>query len=167
MSLGFDNVKLVAGSLGAVVALVSGTFTLSDKVGFDLLKRPILEWSPENFKVEDGYIMDGFKVIVARQKLRDDCEVTGFNVQIRDSEYLVHPTATSVTKFSGPAGDSVEMFGYQVYLQEMHIHKVSPGEAKLVGQIKYDCPEGEKIVTYPNHPNLNFNVLGVGDMGEQ
>ena len=166
MSFGFDNVKLVAGSLGAVVALVSGTFTLSDKVGIKIWDRPILEWSPENFKVEDGYIMDGFKVIVARQKLRDDCDVVAFNVQIRDSEYLVHPTVTSVTKFSGPASDSVDMFGYRVYLHEMHTHKVALGEATLIGQIKYDCPEGEKIVTYPSHPNLNFNVLGVGDMGD-
>ena len=166
MSFGFDNVKLVAGSLGAVVALVSGTFTLSDKVGIKIWDRPILEWSPENFKVEDGYIMDGFKVIVARQKLRDDCDVVAFNVQIRDSEYLVHPTVTSVTKFSGPASDSVDMFGYRVYLHEMHTHKVALGEATLIGQIKYVCPEGEKIVTYPSHPNLNFNVLGVGDMGD-
>ena len=164
--MGFDTVKVVAGSLGAVVALVSGTLTLSDKVGFKLWDRPILEWSPENFSIEDGYIMDGFKVIVARQKLRDDCDVVGFSVQIRDSDYLVHPTVTSVTKFSGPASDSVDMFGYRVYLHEMHTHKVTLGEATLIGQIKYECPEGEKIVTYPSHPNLNFNVLGVGDMNK-
>lgn len=162
--MGFDTVKVVAGSLGAVVALVSGTFTLSDKVGFELWDRPVLEWSPENFRVEDGYIMDGFKVIVARQKLRDDCDVVGFSVQIRDSDYLVHPTVTSVTKFSGPAGDSVEMFGYRVYLHEMHTEKFALGEATLIGQLKYECPEGEKLVTYPSHPNLNFTVLGVGDM---
>ena len=161
MGLGLDSIKVVAGSLGAVVALISGTFTLSDKFGLTLWDRPVLEWSPENFKIEDGYIMDGFKVVVARQKLRDDCDVVAFNVQIRDSDYLVHPTVTSVTKFSGPASDSVDLFGYRVYLHEMHTHKITLGEATLIGQIKYDCPEGEKIVTYPSHPNLNFSVLGV------
>ena len=161
MDLGFDNIKLVAGSLGAVVALVSGAFTLSDKFGITLWDRPVLEWSPDHFKIEDGYIEDGFKVIVARQKLRDDCEVVGFSVQIRDSDYLVYPAVTSVTKFSGPASDDVDMFGYRVFLREMDTHKFTIGEATLVGQIKYDCPEGQKIVTYPSHPNLTFNVLGV------
>ena len=161
--MSLDTVKMVAGSLAAVVGLASGTLTLTNNVGIDLWERPILEWAPESFKIEDGYIMDGFKVIVARQKLRDDCDVVGFSVQIRDSEYLVHPTVTSVSKFSGPASDTVDMFGYRVYLHEMHTHKVALGEATLIGQIKYDCPEGEKIVTYPSHPNLNFNVLGIGD----
>ena len=165
--MSLDTVKVVAGSLAAVVGLASGALTLTNKVGIELWERPVLEWSPENFRVEDGYIMDGFKVIVARQKLRDDCEVVGFSVQIRDSEYLVHPTVTSVSKFSGPASDSVDMFGYRVYLQEMHTHKITLGEATLIGQIKYDCPEGEKIVTYPSHPNLNFNVLGVGEMEDK
>lgn len=163
MVLGLDSIKLVAGSLGAVVALISGTFTLSDKFGLTLWDRPILEWSPDHFEIEDGYIMDGWKVIVARRKLRDDCEVVGFSAQIRDSEYIVYPAVTSVTRFSGPASDTVDMFGYRVFLQEMDTYKFTAGEATLVGQIKYDCPEGEKIVTYPNHPNLRFDVLGVED----
>ena len=162
--MSLDTVKTVAGATAAVVALATGALNFSDKIGVDLWDRPILEWDPESFKVEDGYIMDGFKVIVARQKLRDDCDVVSFSVQIRDSEYLVHPTVTSVSKFSGPASDTVDMFGYRVYLHEMHTHKVALGEATLIGQIKYDCPEGEKLVTYPSHPNLNFNVLGIGDV---
>lgn len=165
--MGLDSIKLIAGSLGAVVALISGSLTLSDRFGFDLWERPVLEWAPEEFIIEDGYVLDGFKVIVARTKLRDDCEVIGFSVQLRDSEYLVHPAVTSVTKFSGPAGDRVELFGYRVYVPEMHVHKIAFGLATLSGQIKYSCPEGEQIVSYPNHRNLSFRILGLGDADER
>ena len=155
--MSLDTVKLVAGSLAAVVGLASGTLTLTNKVGIDLWERPILEWAPEQFVVEGGAADEGFKVIAARTKLRDDCEVIGFTVEIRDADFIVFPASPSVTKFSGAAGDSVEKFGFYVYLHEMDIPKVAYGAATLLAQVKYQCPEGEKRVTYPS--GLDF-VIG-------
>jgi len=157
----FSDIKNIIAAVGALIAAISGGATLSGKFGWDWFDRPVLEWHPEQFEISDGYIDEGFKVVVARQKLRDDCEVVSFRVELRDSEYLVHPLTPSVAKFSGPANETVDLFGYRIYLPEMHMHKVAMGEATLLGQIKYACPEGEQIVTYPSHPNLTFNILGV------
>jgi hypothetical protein len=33
---------------------------------------------------------------------------------------------------------------------------VAPGKATLTAIIKYKCPEGERVVTYPRHENLSF-----------
>ncbi len=161
MDFDFDLIKKTVGVAGAVIAAVSGGVTLSGKLGWGLFDRPILEWSAEHFEISDGMIEDGFKVVVARQKLRDDCEVTGFTVEIRDSDFVVFPATPSVTKFSGPASDKVDRFGYYVFFQEMDSHKVATGEATLLGQVKYKCPEGQKIVTYPDHENLRFIIEGI------
>jgi len=158
MSFGFDHIKGIAAAGGAIIAAISGGVTLSGKLGWDWFDRPILEWSPEHFEISNGPIDEGFRVIVARQKLRDDCEVIGFTVEIRDSDFVVFPATPSVAKFSGPASDTVDRFGYRVYIREMDMYQVAPGEATLLGQIKYNCPEGEQIVTYPAHENLNFII---------
>jgi len=154
--MGFDGVKIVAGSLAAVVGLASGTLTLSSKLGFSLWERPVLEWSPSDFSVEGGPADEGFKVVAARTKLRDDCEVAGFSVSVRDSEYIVYPATPSATSFSGAASDEVERFGFFVFLHEVDITRISAGEATLLAQIKYKCPEGEQIVTYPS--GLVFDI---------
>lgn len=155
--MSFDTVKTVAGALAAVLAVGTGALNLSDKIGVDLWSRPILEWAPEQFDVVGGPADEGFRVVAARKKLRDDCEVVGFTVEVRDSDFIVFPATPSAMKFSGAASDVVEKFGYYVFLHEMDVHKVRPGVATLLGQIKYQCPEGEKIVTYPS--GLEFEIL--------
>ena len=152
-----DEVKVVAGIMAAVVGVFSGVVTLSGKLGFEIWSRPILEWAPEQFDVVGGPADEGFRVVAARKKLRDDCEVVGFTVEVRDSDFIVFPATPSAMKFSGAASDVVEKFGYYVFLHEMDVHKVRPGTATLLGQIKYRCPEGEKIVTYPS--GLEFEIL--------
>jgi len=152
-----DEVKVVAGIMAAVVGVFSGVVTLSGKLGFEIWSRPILEWAPEQFDVVGGPADEGFRVVAARKKLRDDCEVVGFTVEVRDSDFIVFPATPSAMKFSGAASDVVEKFGYYVFLHEMDVHKVRPGVATLLGQIKYQCPEGEKIVTYPS--GLEFEIL--------
>jgi hypothetical protein len=152
-----DEVKVVAGIMAAVVGVFSGVVTLSGKLGFEIWSRPILEWAPEQFDVVGGPADEGFRVVAARKKLRDDCEVVGFTVEVRDSDFIVFPATPSAMKFSGAASDVVEKFGYYVFLHEMDVHKVRPGVATLLGQIKYRCPEGEKIVTYPS--GLEFEIL--------
>lgn len=151
-----DEVKVVAGIMAAVVGVFSGVVTLSGKLGFEIWSRPILEWAPEQFDVVGGPADEGFRVVAARKKLRDDCEVVGFTVEVRDSDFIVFPATPSAMKFSGAASDVVEKFGYYVFLHEMDVHKVRPGTATLLGQIKYRCPEGEKIVTYPS--GLEFDI---------
>jgi hypothetical protein len=38
--------------------------------------------------------------------------------------------------------------------------KIAEGKATLLATIKYKCPEGERVVQYPRHPNLSFNLKG-------
>jgi hypothetical protein len=95
---------------------------------------------------------------VAREKIRDDCDVVGFTLEIRDSEYVVHPATPSVTKFSGPANDKVDKFGFNMYVQEGDYDRVALGEATLLATINYECPEGPVVVHYPDHENLRFNI---------
>jgi hypothetical protein len=38
--------------------------------------------------------------------------------------------------------------------------KIAPGTATLLATIKYKCPEGERIVQYPRHANLSFDLKG-------
>jgi len=158
-----DEIKVIAGIMAAVVGVFSGVVTLSGKLGFEFWSRPILEWAPEQFEIVGGPADGGFKVVAARTKLRDDCEVVGFAVEIRDADYIVYPATPSATRFSGAASGVVEKFGFYVFLHEMDVHKVRPGTATLLAQIKYDCPEGEQIVTYP--PMLNFQIEEPGDVG--
>lgn len=156
--MSFDTVKTVAGGLAAVVALATGALNFSDKIGVELWSRPVLAWAPEEFSVTGGPANEGFKVIAARRKFRDDCEVVGFLVEIRDADYIVFPATPSTAKFSGAASETVEKFGFFVYLHEMDVAKIAVGRAILLGQIKYQCPEGEKIVAYPAHENLSFVI---------
>jgi hypothetical protein len=38
--------------------------------------------------------------------------------------------------------------------------KIAGGKATLLATIKYKCPEGERVVQYPRHANLSFNLKG-------
>jgi len=117
-----------------------------------------LEWAPEYFEISDGPVDGPFRVVVAREKIRDDCDVTEFTLEIRDSAYIVHPATPSVTKFSGPANDKIDKFGYTVYLHESDYDRVALGEAMLLATINYQCPEGPVVVYYPDHENLKFRI---------
>jgi len=150
-----ESITKGIGVVTATFALVGGGYTLYDKLG---IEDPILKWAPEYFEISDGETDDDFKVIVARQKLRDDCKVTGFRIEVRDSDFVVHKATPSIAKFSGPASDKVDKFGY--YFTIENHNEVEVGEATLLAHIDYECPEGPVIVNYPDHENLKFNITG-------
>jgi hypothetical protein len=37
---------------------------------------------------------------------------------------------------------------------------IASGKATLLATIKYKCPEGERVVQYPRHTNLSFDLKG-------
>jgi hypothetical protein len=150
-----ESITKGIGVVTATFALVGGGYTLYDKLG---IEDPILKWAPEYFEISDGETDDDFKVVVARQKLRDDCKVTGFRLEVRDSDFVVHKATPSIAKFSGPASDKVDKFGY--YFTIENHNEVEVGEATLLAHIDYECPEGPVIVNYPDHENLKFNITG-------
>jgi hypothetical protein len=145
-----DLAKVIA-SVAAGVAAIGGGYTLVDKFG--LLDHQIIEWAPEHFKIV-AHKGEPITVTVARIKKRDDCSVEGFTPAIRDSSGMVYEAVPSATKFSGPASHEIDTFTYQLAVPE----KVKKGTATLIATIKYKCPEGERIVQYPKHSNLNFRI---------
>ena len=145
-----DLAKVIA-SVAAGVAAIGGGYTLVDKFG--LLDHQIIEWAPEHFKIVSNK-NEPITVTVARIKKRDDCSVEGFTPAIRDSSGMVYEAVPSATKFSGPASHEIDTFTYQLSVPE----KVKNGMATLIATIKYKCPEGERIVQYPKHRNLNFRI---------
>ena len=150
-----DVAKTIS-AVAASVAALGGSYTLADKFGW--FDKPILNWSPEHFEISDGSAGGEFKVVVARQKLRDDCEVTNFKIEIKDSDFVVHPAIPSIATFSGPATPTVDKFGYKFTFSPEVQKKIAAGEAPLLAHIKYKCPEREVVVNYPNHKNLKFNI---------
>jgi len=152
-----DSVKTYIGIATAAVGLAAGGYQAADKIGW--LQKPILEWYPEHFSITSGPANEPFKVVVAREKLRDDCTVENFILDVRDSELLVHQTTPSITTFMGPANHKVDTFAYTFTFNEPE--KVSEGVATLIAYIHYGCPEGPVVVQYPDHPNLTFNVEGI------
>jgi hypothetical protein len=134
-SFDLDNITKGIGVVTASLALIGGGYTLYDKLG---IEDPILAWAPEYFEISDGPA-DG-------------------ELEIRDSEFIVHPATPSITKFSGPANDKIDKFGYKITLEGHHKDKVALGEATLLAHIDYECPEGPVVVNYPDHPNLKFNI---------
>jgi hypothetical protein len=94
--------------------------------------------------------------VVARQKIRDDCTVDEFGLEVRDSDYIVHNAKPSIAKFSGPVTSNVDKFGYTITLENPD--SVAVGPAKLFARIVYKCPEGTVVIAYPDHPNLNFTI---------
>ena len=154
ISFDVENITKGIGVVTATFALIGGGYTLWDK----LESKDILEWSPENFSISDGPVSGEFSVIVAREKFRDDCSVEGFALEVRDSEYIVHPASPSIAVFSGPASDTIDKFGFKVTIEPHHQERVALGEATLLAHIDYACPEGHVVVNYPDHPNLRFQI---------
>lgn len=138
----------------AACALAVGGYTAGDKFGWWSAERPILEWAPEHFEIADAKIGQPINVKVARVKRRDDCSVESFIPTVRDSAGMVHDATPSVSKFTGPAGPQIDTFTYQLKVSTKE--PVTPGKATLTAIIKYKCPEGERVVTYPRHENLSF-----------
>lgn len=135
----------------ATFALAVGGYTAGEKFGW--FRNDIITWAPEHFRISDAKIGEPITVTVARVKRRDDCSVEGFNVTVRDGAGVVHEATPSMTRFTGPAGPEIDTFTYTLTIAP---DRVSPGRATLLATIRYKCPEGERTVTYPRHPNLTF-----------
>jgi hypothetical protein len=136
----------------ASFALAVGGYSAGEKFGW--FKNEIIAWAPEHFKIEPAKIGQPITVTVARVKKRDDCSVEGFEVTVRDGAGMIHQATPSMTRFTGPAGPEIDTFTYLLTLSEKE--PVANGRATLLATIKYKCPEGERTVTYPRHPNLTF-----------
>jgi len=144
------------GALTALLALAGGAIAVLEKTSF--FDKPILVWAPEHFSISNGPANGEFLIVAAREKLRDDCDVTKFHLEVRDSNWIVHPAVPSIARFSGPASPRVDKFGYKMKIAGDHAHKVAVGRATLLAQIYYKCPEGDVVVSYPEHPNLTFVI---------
>ena len=151
-----DSITKPIAVVTAVMAMIGGGYSLYDKV--KLPPKDILRWDAEHFSVSSGPASGVFKVIVARQKIRDDCTVEDFGLEVRDADYMVHKAIPSVAKFSGPASPTVDKFGYTMSVENPE--KVASGIAKLIARITYKCPEGNVVIAYPDHKNLSFSVEG-------
>lgn len=138
----------------AVMTMVGGGYSLYDKI--KLPPKDILKWEAEHFSISNSHASGAFKVVVARQKIRDDCTVEEFGLEVRDSDYIVHKAKPSIAKFSGPATPTVDKFGYTITLEDPD--SVAVGPAKLFARIVYKCPEGSVVISYPDHKNLSFNI---------
>lgn len=138
----------------AAFALAVGGYTAGEKFGW--FRNEIITWAPEHFRISDAKIGEPITVTVARIKRRDDCSVEGFNVTIRDGAGVVHEATPSMTRFTGPAGPDIDTFTYTLTMTSNEV--VSSGRATLLATIRYKCPEGERTVTYPRHPNLSFTL---------
>lgn len=153
-----DKVSKSLGVVTAAIAILTGSWTLSDKMG--IFRKPILTWEPELFSISSGPADGQFRVVVAREKHRDDCAVEGFKLQIRSSDHQVHEARSSATQFSGPVNNKIDRFGYTVTI--VNPGAVVEGTATLLATINYRCPEGAQVVNYPDHPNLRFMISASG-----
>ena len=151
-----DAITKPVAAVTAIIAMLGGGYTLYDKI--KLPPKDILTWDAEHFSISNGPASGAFKVIVARQKIRDDCAVEEFSLEVRDADYIVHKALPSVAKFSGPASPTVDKFGYTMTLEKPE--SVAVGSAKLIARITYKCPEGNVVIAYPDHKNLSFTVEG-------
>ena len=151
-----DSITKPIAVVTAVMAMIGGGYSLYDK--FKLPPKDILKWDADHFSITNGAASGEFKVVVARQKIRDDCTVEDFSLEVRDSDYMVHKALPSVAKFSGPASPTVDKFGYTMTVENPA--SVAPGGAKLIARITYKCPEGNVVIAYPDHKNLTFNIEG-------
>jgi len=154
ISFDVENITKGIGVVTATFAMLGGGYTMWDKFS----SKDILTWAPEHFEVSDGPVDGTFDVVVAREKHRDDCKVEGFRLEVKDSKYMVHTASPSIAKFSGPASDKVDKFGYSFTIDEEHRHMIPPGTATLLVHIDYMCPEGPVVVNYPDHENLRFEI---------
>jgi hypothetical protein len=152
--IGTESITKPVAAVTAVMAMIGGGYSLYDKI--KLPPKDILKWDAEHFAISNGPASGQFRVVVARQKIRDDCTVEDFSLEVRDSGFIVHKASPSVAKFSGPASPTVDKFGYTMTIEKPE--GVALGEAKLIARIMYKCPEGGVVIAYPDHKNLSFNI---------
>ena len=126
----FDSITKPIAVVTAVMSAVGGGYGLVDKTGW--MKKDILKWDADHFSISNGPASSHFKVVVARQKIRDDCTVEDFSLEVRDSDFIVHKASPSVAKFSGPASPTVDKFGYTMTLERPE--EVAAGKAKLIAR---------------------------------
>jgi hypothetical protein len=153
-SFDVESITKGIGVITASLALIGGGYTLWDKIE----DKTILTWAPEYFSISDAPANGTFDVIVAREKHRDDCSVKTFTLEVKDSKYIVHTAKPSLAKFSGPASDKIDKFGFSFTIEEEHVNMINPGTAALLARIDYECPEGPVVVNYPYHDNLKFKI---------
>jgi hypothetical protein len=151
-----ESITKPVAAVTAVMAMIGGGYSLYDKI--KLPPKDVLRWDAEHFTISNGPASGLFRVVVARQKIRDDCTVEDFSLEVRDSDFIVHKASPSVAKFSGPASPTVDKFGYTMTIEKPE--GVALGEAKLIARIMYKCPEGNVVIAYPDHKNLSFNIEG-------
>ena len=149
-----SDISKTIGAVAASVAALGGGYTLADKVGW--LDKAIIEWAPEHFQIPPAKIGEPIEVTVARIKKRDDCSVESFVPAVRDGRGMVHEAVSSNPKFSGPASPEIDTFTYTLTVKT----EMAQGKATLLATIKYKCPEGDRVVTYPKHKNLTFELRG-------
>lgn len=150
-----ESITKPVAAVTAVMAMIGGGYSLYDKI--KLPPKDVLRWDAEHFTISNGQASGQFRVVVARQKIRDDCTVEDFSLEVRDSDFIVHKASPSVAKFSGPASPTVDKFGYTMTIEKPE--SVALGEAKLIARIMYKCPEGNVVIAYPDHKNLSFNIV--------
>lgn len=153
-SFDVENITKGIGVVTATLAMVGGGYTFLDR--FE--DKSILTWAPEHFLISDAPKDGTFDVVVAREKHRDDCSVEGFTLEVKDSKHHVHTASPSISKFSGPASEKIDKFGYSFTIDADHQHMIQPGTATLLARIDYQCPEGPVVVSYPDHANLQFEI---------
>jgi hypothetical protein len=151
-----DSIIKPIAAATAIVTLLGGGYSLYEKMKPG--PKNILEWDADHFSISNGPASGEFKVVVARQKIRDDCTVEAFGLVVRDADFIVHKANSSVSTFSGPASPTVDKFGYTMTIEKPE--SLAQGSAKLIARITYKCPEGNVIIAYPDHKNLNFNIEG-------
>lgn len=151
-----ESITKPVAAVTAVMAMIGGGYSLYDKI--KLPPKDIIKWDAEHFSISNGSAFEQFKVVVARQKIRDDCTVEDFTLEVRDSGFIVHKANPSIAKFSGPASPTVDKFGYTMTIDNPET--VAAGDAKLIARIVYKCPEGNVVISYPDHKNLTFNIGG-------
>lgn len=149
-----DSITKPVAAVTAVMAMIGGGYSLYDKI--KMPSKDVLRWDAEHFSISNGVASGEFRVVVARQKIRDDCTVEDFSLEVRDSDFLVHKASPSIAKFSGPASPTVDKFGYTMTIEKPE--SVALGNAKLIARIMYKCPEGNVVIAYPDHKNLTFNI---------
>ena len=154
--LNLDNIKTTIAVVSGLIAATAGGYKFLDSAGYHWT-RPVLTWHAEHFDITDAPINGEFRIVVAREKHRDDCEVVEFSISVRDSNLMVHAATPGIATFSGPASDTVDMFAYNFYMREEDYEIVNTGVATFIGKIVYDCPEGTQHVYYPT--GLKFNIL--------
>jgi hypothetical protein len=151
-----DSITKPIAVVTAFMAMIGGGYSLYEKV--KLPPKDVLRWDADHFSISNGPASGSFRVVVARQKIRDDCTVEDFSLEVRDADYMVHKALPSVAKFSGPASPTVDKFGYTMTIEDPS--KVTFGSAKLIARIMYKGPEGNVVIAYPDHKNLTFNIEG-------